>query len=430
MGKEQFDYIESRIKEAAENSEPAFDEFAWADMEARLNDEGNGRHRFVWWWFLLVLLFIGVGGIYLFLGNQNIKTEFAQTAEQNVATNKLVQQKNVGSATSPMNNERGNNKTGEDTDGNTVSGQPIKKAVNADNDIAHENIKVNSEKIKHVQNGEVSAKITAGQLADTGEEAGGTDSSHFISDTAATDKTLVDSGAVALSDTAAIKGSSQISIAANLPDSNKTAKVNKEIPSRFYFIAAVAADVASVKFMSFQNSQVTPKFGIGIGYQFNKKISLQTGFYAGRKKYVAGPEDYNAKYGSYWDMVQIIEVDASCLVYDIPLSFRYNFLQKPTTTYYAIAGVSSFVMKKEDYNYSYLYYNIPHESAWTYSGNKHFFSVFNISVGIEKKISPDFSLLLEPIISIPISGVGEGRVKLYSAALQAGIKYTPKRKHK
>ena len=43
MGKKQFDYIEDRIREAAENSEPAFDEYAWTRMEARLDKENNKK---------------------------------------------------------------------------------------------------------------------------------------------------------------------------------------------------------------------------------------------------------------------------------------------------------------------------------------------------------------------------------------------------
>ena len=71
MGKKQFDYIENRIKEAAENSEPSFDESAWAKMEIRLNEENNKKRRFFLWWFLLPILFIGAGGgAYFFLNNK------------------------------------------------------------------------------------------------------------------------------------------------------------------------------------------------------------------------------------------------------------------------------------------------------------------------------------------------------------------------
>jgi hypothetical protein len=39
MSKKQFDHIENRIREAAENSEPPFDEMAWSRMDALLNKE-------------------------------------------------------------------------------------------------------------------------------------------------------------------------------------------------------------------------------------------------------------------------------------------------------------------------------------------------------------------------------------------------------
>ena len=70
MDKKQFDHIENRIREAAENSEPAFDEYAWTKMEVRLNKEDNRRRRFLLWWFLLPLVFITAGTGYYFLSNK------------------------------------------------------------------------------------------------------------------------------------------------------------------------------------------------------------------------------------------------------------------------------------------------------------------------------------------------------------------------
>ena len=87
-------------------------------------------------------------------------------------------------------------------------------------------------------------------------------------------------------------------------------------------------------------------------------------------------------------------------------------------------------MKKEDYYYYYIRYNTPHESAWSYTGNKNLFSILNLNLGLEKKISPVFSLLFEPSISIPLAGIGEGKVKLFSTSFQAGLKYQPLNKVK
>jgi hypothetical protein len=150
---------------------------------------------------------------------------------------------------------------------------------------------------------------------------------------------------------------------------------------------------------------------------------VQTGFYAGRKKYVAGPDDYNAK-DPYLSTVDITKVTANCLIFEIPVTVRYNFVLRPKTTYYATAGLSSFIMKKEDYNYSYnTNYSTNDQVAHSYTGNKNLFSIATLSVGIERKISKAFSIQAEPSINIPIAGVGEGTVKLYSTDIQVGVKY-------
>ena len=128
-------------------------------------------------------------------------------------------------------------------------------------------------------------------------------------------------------------------------------------------------------------------------------------------------------------MVQITKVNAACLVYEIPLTVKYNFIQKPATAYYAAMGISSYIMKKEDYNYYYTRNSVYHETFWEYTGNKNLFSILTFSAGIERKLSSTISLLAEPSFSVPISGVGDGRVKLFSTALQIGLKYQPSKKH-
>ena len=366
-----------------------------------------------------------------FLNNKSSQRKTSQQVNQNITADKTLQQKNMAPVTSTMNGDADETKKNNvDAKRKKVSSQTTMQLFSSKNDIATGVVASNSDKISGLKKGKVSSEITSGQVDDNKAASANIDSANFNGDITSVDKKIDIVSSVIPADTIGKKDSSKNSVAQNLPDGNKNSKTKKDNTSGFYFIASIAADIASVKFLSFKNSQLATKFGIGIGYQFNNKISLQTGFYAGRKKYIAGPEDYYPKTGSYWDMVQIVKVDASCLVYDIPLTVRYNFLLKPTTIYYATAGFSSFIMKEEDYYYYYTNNNMPHESAYTYTGNKHFFSVFNISAGIEKKLSSNFSLLAEPSLSIPISGVGDGSVKLYSAALQVGVKYNPHRKHK
>ena len=88
MGKKQFDHIENRIREAAENSEPVFDEYAWAKMEARLDKEDNKKRRFFVWWIVLPLLFIAAGSVYFFFNNKPSEKTITPGKDQYIADNK------------------------------------------------------------------------------------------------------------------------------------------------------------------------------------------------------------------------------------------------------------------------------------------------------------------------------------------------------
>ena len=172
-------------------------------------------------------------------------------------------------------------------------------------------------------------------------------------------------------------------------------------------------------------SQISVKAGIGLGYQINKKFSLETGFFLGSKKYIAGPENYKYPDDSYWNTVELIQVDADCFIYEIPLLLKYNFFQKKSLILNVGAGLESFIMKKENYIYDYLKNGTRYTSSRSYSGNNHFLSSVQFSIGLEKKLNQKISLLVTPSVSIPISGVGNGKVKLHYTSFQAGIKYFP-----
>ena len=108
-----------------------------------------------------------------------------------------------------------------------------------------------------------------------------------------------------------------------------------------------------------------------------------------------------------------MSLDADCMVYDIPVTLRYDFYQKNKNSLYAAAGLSSYIMKSEDYDYRYIHNGVYYESPYSYYGNKHLFSVLNISVGAERKLTDKLSLQIEPSVSVPLKGVGDGRVKLF-----------------
>ena len=355
----------------------------------------------------------------------------SSTHSQHITDSKSSQQKNIPLVTtSPIINAKDASRKIYFSKGKMPAGQRIKQSVNNGNDITTGSVKEISKKINGAKKGKLLSKIATGEIGNADAPEPPTDKVDSMLDITSVNKFPINNKLDILKDTILKKDTLKNSIANNLSDKKNDDKKRKVNTSHFYFLGSIGADAGSVKLLSFNNSKITAKYGVGIGYQINKKFSVQTGFYASRKKYIAGPKDYTAKQGSYWSMVQIVKVDASCLVYDIPVSIRYNVLQKPTTVFYTTAGISSLIMKKEDYNYSYMSYYMPHQASKTYTGNKSLFAALNLSAGIEKKLSPYVSIQAEPSVSIPLSGVGDGSVKLYSTALLLSIKYTPYKKRK
>ncbi len=473
MSNEQFDHIENRIKEAAENSEPPFDELAWKNMEAKLDKENEPRRRFFIWWVFagLSLLLLGAGAYLFYTGTmpeKNISSTFplpknTQTNRQDVPE-KITINKVAGIA---------------DTNKNSLPVVEKDTAPSTSNKIADkdETPIANSSPSSNKKN-IYSLPIIKKRRTTNAIKNGG---SKPANDAAAV---AINTSAITKKNKAAInvKGSINVTIHSNegytivqdstnnadlLPpstgetgitvikygkpkpalvaDSFNTKRITEPVPkdmaakkvkmknddapsSKFYILGSIGADAGSVHLFSLANSTITPKYGVGIGYKLTKKLSVQTGFYASRKKYVAGPKDYTAKAGSYWGQVQLTKVGASCLIYEIPLAFRYDIVQQHSYKIYATAGVSSFIMKKEDYNYYYIRDNMNHQSSWSYTGNKNLFSILSLSAGIEKKLSSIFSITAEPSLGLPIHGVGDGQVKLFSTALQVGFIYQPLRK--
>lgn len=442
MSEKQFDHIENRIREAAENSVPDFDEHAWKLMEARLDKEDNRRYRFLLWPILLPLLLLTAGSVYLFVGKTPAEKIKRQLQDENTVGVNMPQQKKQEDVPTALPNTFNDNSQvpkGIDQTQTSASNSIAITSINVGNKLTVVNKKDVTKKIIRNKKGKLSTTVSAPIIADdvkgyddvNEKESQELPGIVLVESTQATETKLHVADAVTIKNNTEKKtDSAKKEVTKNVSAANKSKKVKNKKNVLFYLLASIGADAGSVKFLSLKDSKIAPKYGVGIGYQLNKKLSIQTGFYASWKKYIAGPDDYNTKYGTYWSMVQIIKVDASCLVYDIPITMRYNFLQKPTTVLYATTGISSFIMKQEDYNYHYKHNNMYYVTPKTYTGNKNLFAVFNLSAGVEKKITSSFSVLAEPSIGIPLGGVGEGSVKLYSTALQLGLKYTPPKKKK
>jgi hypothetical protein len=200
----------------------------------------------------------------------------------------------------------------------------------------------------------------------------------------------------------------------------------KKVPTGFYYMVMLSGDGNGLK--KFSTEHFAVGYGVAVGYQFHRRWSIQAGISGTDKKYDAGGKDYYYfRPGSYYDTVNMKSINADCYIVEIPISLRYNVIQKNKSSLYATAGLSSYIMKKEVYNYYYTYHNtwpaVTRKATHTYTDNKHYFSVVNLSLGYERKLWQSLSLQAEPYVKIPVSGVGEGKVHLYSAGMQLSFKW-------
>ncbi|HZI54780.1 MAG TPA: hypothetical protein VFD56_13785, partial [Chitinophagaceae bacterium] len=184
---------------------------------------------------------------------------------------------------------------------------------------------------------------------------------------------------------------------------------------------SMGPDLSSVDFD--EPGEWSMQYGVGISYALSKKISLRTGFFTGRKIYTAGPEDYHS---SYNPPPSLQKIEANCLVYEIPVNLIYSFSARKKHNWFVAGGLSSYLMKEETYDYQYKdsWGNIRYYTSVYKNENSHIFSVINLSGGYQYHFSDRFSLMAEPYVKLPLSGVGQGKVNLNSGGIlfTAGFK--------
>ena len=461
----QFDEFDNKIKEAADHHHPAYDEQAWTKMQKMLNkhlpQKEEDRRRFI---FFFLLLF-GLGGAGLLIAKpwkgkktlaateqsfqQKQSTGTPGTIETNKETPGIDKSAdgNTDEVIPPVTND--DNTAGTDfsaakkpgeqslnkTDkGNGGSSNPIVGLLNpkTKSDKPATYTRRNKEEPKGMTDGETGKKPTeqvtiknsdpvtdASVVEKKGNQTLKTNNGTIVN----ADKLELEKPPITIdAKITEIKGENQ-----PIKDSKaKTTKSKAKKTNSFFFTLSTGPDV------SFAGNDKLGKMklltGAGLGYTFNSKITIRTGFYSGRKIYTASPEAYHAPASFYIYYPYLEKIDADCKVYEIPLSISYNFGKKEKRNWFVSAGLSSYLMKKETYNYFYKYTATGStlNRKWTIDNeNKHYFSTLTLSGGYQRNISKSISVMLEPYVKLPLSGVGYGKVKLNSGGVLFSIGIKP-----
>ena len=461
MQSEDFD---NKIRKAADHHHPAYDEKAWEKMEQLLDkhlpQKKDNRRRFIF--FLLLFLLLG-GSAWLIttkpFGNNKSMTQVKQeTPKQNPADDV---QNDIKSNTSIKEDD----KIKQEVNISKIEETKI-VAVNADNTQSpfSEVSKKRVDKpagiftVQPNKQNTFFAEAPGKDKKQTRENLKAAGSNSWLKDKATNKlqqkpvndilKVMIVENAVIdtkdntpnvpVADKATIVKDGPTITTGNPTDSEQAGKEEKPMVEKaitekaknkksnsFFFTLSAGPDI------SFAGSGKTGKAkllaGAGLGYTFNNRFTIRTGFYKGRKIYAASAGEYHPPAGFYTYYPYLEKVDADCEVYEIPVSFSYNFSNSKKQNWFASTGLSSYLMKRESYTYFYKYMtNGPTiQKKWAIENqNKHYFSVLTLSGGYQRSLGKHLSIMAEPYVKVPLNGIGYGKVKLNSAGLlfSVGIK--------
>ncbi|HSZ33843.1 MAG TPA: outer membrane beta-barrel protein [Puia sp.] len=191
----------------------------------------------------------------------------------------------------------------------------------------------------------------------------------------------------------------------------------------FYTSLFGGPDLSSVKLQSV--SQLGFSLGIMVGYHFNKRFAVETGLMWDKKYYYSSGEYFDKSGTRIPSNVNILNVDGSCNMFEIPLNFRYDFATSNNHGFYVKGGLSSYLMKKENYNMLLGHPGYERDSAYSYNNSsRDIFSILQLSGGYERSIGTNTSIWIEPYLKIPLQGIGIGNMPISSAGFYVGISYS------
>ena len=452
MNEKQFDDLDDRFRQAAEQFDPPYDPADLVAMEKLLDGKKDKKRRFIFWWLPDILMLALLLGI-VFQINKESKT--IDSSIINSAVSKTPQsgqaELNLEQNNQELHAENDQNKNGLTQSGDksmifqqqefTESGKKQGRQV-----IQIETVKYPTGSPNHFQKKSAGSNITnnknivsinsapetpvdqPGNLAGTQTVAGASGKGFGnLTDTLINVKkegeksnsTAVDISGVETDSVKTDTSPTSIPVVSGNQQSNKKEKTN--IPSnskkgRFFISATIGFEKSGVS-----GSELGPSgiiYGGLAGYNLNDKWSVKSGAFVTDKNYSGGSGVYKVPPGSYYQ--EITDFNAICKIIEIPLLISYKLRQGKKSNWLVSAGPVTSIMKSEEYHYHYL-----NNSGGTGYGKKYYttnkvdwFSGLRISPAYERFFGNRFSASAEPFIQLPISGIGQGSVKLFSLGFQ------------
>ncbi|HMJ47131.1 MAG TPA: outer membrane beta-barrel protein [Ferruginibacter sp.] len=206
----------------------------------------------------------------------------------------------------------------------------------------------------------------------------------------------------------------------NKSGSTKEKQQKKKNFRRFYAGIIISPDISTVKFQSVKNAGIG--FGILAGYQFNKRVSAESGVSWDKKYYYSKGEYANSEHAYIPADAKLINVTGHCRMIEIPLNVKYDFKQKGHHNYSVTAGVSSYIMKSESYDYLVERNNYRYKKSLSYKNTqKDYTAIINLAAGYNLSFGKGNAFRAEPYIKMPLKGTGVTGLPIMSMGINIGV---------
>jgi hypothetical protein len=429
-----FDNFDKKIKEAAEQHHPAYDENAWRKMENLLDQHlprENNRRRF----FLLAftVLLIG-GGAYVYLSKLHSRSsELVVQQNDRSANSETAAVKADKDATIVLPGiDNGDKEIATDHTATRTTTKIVDKDGNVLN-VTDKNVLISRQSTQRTDKNQLEAidkpiSDRNNGVAINPDEKKGDETLRAPVVSGTKEPLTKDEKAVS---SPVAKPDEVASNAQQVQGSSATKTAPKKarpgLMNGLSFFVSAGPDISKAE--NSKTGKVTMSWGFGIAYSLNR-FTLRTGVFTASKIYWASPEDYKLSYTPPANL-KFMGADANCRVTEIPVKLSYNFGVKDKSNWFAGAGLSSYLMKREDYLYEYKSNttgNSYYHSYETKNENKHYFSVLNLSGGYTYRFGKTISMSAEPYLELPLTGIGAGKVHLNSGGVLFTIGVSPFRK--
>ena len=169
-------------------------------------------------------------------------------------------------------------------------------------------------------------------------------------------------------------------------------------------------------------------FGVRLGYQVSNRLNIKTGLIRSTKKYEGDGYDYTPRNPLYWknrtNGVIPEQIDAECLVYELPLGVQFDAIQTQKSRVFLSAALSSYFMISQAYDYTFESPNPGADMGWRSHGSEtYWFNVAMLSAGYERYVHRSFAIGIEPYLKFSFGEIGWPNIKLFSGGAYVTLRY-------